>query len=235
MVGCFDRSLVAPGECMAGLGIGPGEFALFGIHDPEERAETLESVLAPTLGRIGDELVGGLSRVTGAPLAVQPARTTRRRSVPCEMFVAFAAGEKAPRAGPYLALAVTRSQLHARVAVRASADRDGAMRRALEREAANFARKGKPFRKLRSYAEWDGEELPEIAPAHSAAFWIELAAALGRDRGNGGAAVDVGIAWSIEEARSLAIGDVLGAFRDLAPVYQLLAGAGARVAPAVSR
>ena len=220
---------------MAGLGIGPGEFAAFGIVDPEGRARALEAVLAPALARVGDELVGGLSRVTGAPLVAQPGRPARRRGAPREMFVAFGAGERGYRAGPYLALAVTRSQLHARVAVRASADRGGAMRRALEREASNLARKGKPFRKLRSYGEWDGELLPEIAPAHSVAFWLELAAELAHERGNGTGGVDVGVAWSIEEARSLAIGDVLGAFRDLAPVYKLLAGAATRRQPVASR
>ena len=43
---------------------------------------------------------------------------------------------------------------------------------------------------------------------------------------------DLGIAWPREEARSLAIGDVLGAFRDLAPVWKLLANAGVKPAPA---
>jgi uncharacterized protein YktB (UPF0637 family) len=209
---------------MAGLGIGPDEFSLFRIHDPEERAGALESILAPALHHIGEELVGGLARMTAAPLTLQPGKVSRRRNAPPEeVFVAFAT-EKGYRAAPYLALAATRAQLHARVAVRAAADRGGTIRRALEREASNLARKGKPFRKLRSYAEWDYEELPEIAPAHSHAFWQELAQDLAHER-NGVAGLDVGVAWSIEEARSLAIGDVLGAFRDLAPLYKLLANA----------
>ncbi len=207
---------------MAGLGIGPEQFALFRIPDPDERAEALEAVVAPALVRIGGELVAGLSRVAGTPLLVHPGKLARRRGgAPEETFVAFCCGEKGYRAEPYLSLAVTRAQLHARVAVRAAADRDGAIRRALEREAPNLARKGKPFRKLRSYAAWDFQELPEIAPAQSAAFWIELAADLGPER-NGGAGIDVGVAWSAEEARSVAVGDVLGAFRDLAPLYKLL-------------
>jgi hypothetical protein len=37
--------------------------------------------------------------------------------------------------------------------------------------------------------------------------------------------MDLGVAWSREEARSLAVGDVLGAFRDLAPLYKLLVNA----------
>jgi hypothetical protein len=33
------------------------------------------------------------------------------------------------------------------------------------------------------------------------------------------------VSWSREEARSLALGDLLGVFRDLAPLYKLLAAA----------
>jgi hypothetical protein len=33
----------------------------------------------------------------------------------------------------------------------------------------------------------------------------------------------VGIAWTREEARSLALGDLLGVFRDLAPLFKVLA------------
>ena len=210
---------------MAGLGIGPEEFALFRIPDPDQRADALEARLQPALDRVAAELVSGLSRVAGESLLVHAVRLVRRKGVaPEELLVAFGASDKGYRAAPYLALATTRSQLHARVAVKASADRDGFMRRALEREAANLARKGKPFRKLRSYSTWDHEELPEIAPAHSIAFWRELADELVPDRnGNGG--IDVGIAWSVEEARSLSIGDVLGVYRDLAPLYKLLSNA----------
>jgi hypothetical protein len=114
---------------------------------------------------------------------------------------------------------VSAGELHARVAARIAADRGGVLHRALEREAVNLARKGKPFRKLRSYQGWDRGELPEIAPAHSTAFWSEQAQALPR------CGFDVGIAWPADEARSLAVGDVLGAFRDLAPLFKLLQNA----------
>jgi hypothetical protein len=95
------------------------------------------------------------------------------------------------------------------------------MREALRREAGNLARKGKPFRKLRHFDGWDYEELPELAPAHSVAFWTELADGLLA----GGTGLDVGVAFSAEEARSLAVGDLLGVFRDLAPLYKVLAAA----------
>jgi len=210
---------------MAGLGLGPDEFALFRIADPEERAQALETKLTPALARVGTLLADGLSRIAGAPLLVQAGRPARRRGqAPEEAFVAFAEGDKGYRAVPYLALAMTRAQLHARVAARSAADRAGAMRRTLEREAASLARKGKPFRKLRNYADWDYEELPEIAPAHSAAFWNELSEALAPKEHLPGL-IDVGVAFSSEEARSLSVGDLLGAFRDLAPLYKLLVNA----------
>ncbi|GEJ55703.1 hypothetical protein AMYX_04440 [Anaeromyxobacter diazotrophicus] len=218
---------------MAGLGIGPEEFALFRIADPDQRARALEDTLVPALARLGAELAAGLSRVVGTPLAPEPGRLARRRDEPPEeVLVAFCAGDRGYRAAPHLALAVSRAHLHARVAARAAADRGGGMRRALLREAQSLARKGKPFRKLRSYAGWEHEELPELAPAHSAAFWCELADALASAASAG---VDVGVAWPAEEARSLAVGDVLGVFRDLAPLYKLLAAGAAVPAPDLTR
>jgi hypothetical protein len=122
---------------------------------------------------------------------------------------------------PYLAVVVTRLHLHARVGVRGESPRRAAMQQALDREAANLARKGKPFRKLREFQAWNFEELPELAPAHSSAFWTEL----GDELAPGGEGLDVGIAWSREEARSLSLGDLLGVFRDLSPLYKILANA----------
>ena len=116
---------------------------------------------------------------------------------------------------------MTRLHLHARVGVRGESPRRAPMQRALEREAVNLAKKGKPFRKLRQFQDWNFEELPELAPAHSPAFWTELGDALAP----GGPGLDVGIAWTREEARSLAIGDLLGVFRDLSPLYKVLANA----------
>ena len=212
---------------MAGLGIGPDQFAIFRMVDPEERADALDGALLPALALVGDGLVAGLSRLAAASLAQQQGKLQRRKGVaPQEVLVAFCPGDKNYQKVPHFALAATRAHLHARVAARSAADRDGAIRRALEREATNLARKGKPFRKLRNYDRWDPdhEELPEIAPAHSAAFWNEVAEALAGDR-NGSGSIDLGIAWTAEEARSLSLGDVLGAFRDLTPLYKLLAGA----------
>ena len=207
---------------MAGLGLGPPDFALFEISDPDERAGELEAKLLPKLAGLGDQCLPGLARVAGKELFVHTGKVPRRKGqAPEELLVAFCDSAKGFRGVPYLGVVVTRLHLHARVGVRGESPRRVAMQRALDREAANLARKGKPFRKLRQFQDWNFEELPELAPAHSAAFWTEL----GDELAPGGAGLDVGIAWTREEARSLSLGDLLGVFRDLSPLYKVLANA----------
>jgi hypothetical protein len=208
---------------MAGLGLGPADFELFGIDDPERRAAALEATLQPKLAAIGAQCLGGLSRLSGRPLHAHPVRAAPRRGhPPGEVLLAFCDTPRGWKGIPFLGVAVTRAHLHARVGVRGDSPRRGAMREALLREAASLARKGKPFRKLRAFSRWDQEELPELAPAHSASFWTELAEGLAP----GGPGLDVGVAFGAEEARCLALGDLLGVFRDLAPIYKLLSAAG---------
>ena len=208
---------------MAGLGLGPPDFELFEIDDPDDRALALEARLQPKLAAVADQCLPGLTRVAGKELFLHSTKVARRKGqAPEELLVAFSDSAKGWRGVPYLAVVMTRLHLHARVGVRGESPRRAPMRLALEREAGNLARKGKPFRKLRQFQDWNFEELPDLAPAHSAAFWTELGDALAP----GGEGLDVGIAWTREEARSLALGDLLGVFRDLSPLYQLLANAG---------
>ena len=207
---------------MAGLGLGPADFELFEIDDPDARAAALETTLQPKLLAIGTQCLGGLARLTGRPLFAHQARPTGRRGqAPGEVLVAFADTPRGWRGIPFLGVAATRSHLHARIGVRGESSRRLAMAEALRRDAANLAKKGKPFRKLRHFDGWDYEELPELAPAHTPAFWQELADRLA----SGGPGIDVGVAFGAEEARSLALGDLLGVFRDLAPLYKVLSAA----------
>jgi uncharacterized protein YktB (UPF0637 family) len=207
---------------MAGLGLGPSDFALFEIPDPDERADELEAKLSPKLAALGEQCVPGLARVAGKELFTHSGKIARRKGhAPEELLVAFSDSAKGFRGLPYLGVVMTRLHLHARVGVRGESPRRAAMQRALEREATNLARKGKPFRKLRQFDDWNFEELPELAPAHSSAFWSEI----GDELAPGGDGLDVGIAWTREEARSLSLGDLLGVFRDLSPLYKVLANA----------
>ena len=210
------------GTRMAGLGLEPSDFELFEIDDPDDRADALEANLQPKLAAIADHCVSGLARVAGKDLFCHSVKVARRKGVPPEeLAVAFSDSAKGWRGVPCLAVVLTRANLHARIGVRGESPRREPMQRALAREAANLARKGKPFRRLRQYLDWNYEELPEIAPAHSPAFWTELGEGLAAGR----AGLDVGVAFTAEEARSLGLGDLLGAFRDLSPLYKLLANA----------
>ncbi len=207
---------------MAGLGLGPSDFALFEIDDPDERAAALDATLQPKLLVLGEQCLQGLGRVAGGELFVHAGKVPRRKGqAPEESLVVFCDSAKGFRGLPYLGVVMTRLHLHARVGVRGESPRRAAMQRALDREAANLAKKGKPFRKLRQFQDWNFEELPELAPAHSAAFWIEL----GEELAPGRPGLDVGISWTREEARSLSVGDLLGVFRDLSPLYKVLANA----------
>jgi uncharacterized protein YktB (UPF0637 family) len=207
---------------MAGLGLGPLDFALFEIDDPDDRAVALEKQLQPKLATLAAQCVPGLSRVAAKELFVHAGKVARRKGqAPEEVLVAFSDSPKGWRGLPYLAVVMTRLHLHARIGVKGESPRRAAMSQALAREAANLAKKGKPFRKLRQFDDWNYEELPELAPAHSSAFWTELGEALGP----GGDGIDVGIAWTCEEARSLSLGDLLGVFRDLSPLYKVLVNA----------
>ena len=207
---------------MAGLGLGPSDFALFEVSDPDERSALFEVKLLPKLAELGAQCLPGLSRVAGKELFAHTGKVPRRKGkAPEELLVAFCESAKGYRGLPFLAVVMTRLHLHARVGVRGESARRAAMQRALDREASNLARKGKPFRKLRHFQDWNFEELPEFAPAHSAAFWAEL----GDELAPGGEGLDVGIAWSREDARSLSLGDLLGVFRDLSPLYKILLNA----------
>jgi hypothetical protein len=208
---------------MAGLGLGPSDFELFEISDPDERAKRLDATVQPKLLRVGDGCLAGLARVAGAELFAHAGKLPRRRgTAPREMLVAFTESPTGYRGLPFLGIVTTRAHLHARIGVRGESPRRAAMQAALAREAANLARRGKPFRRLRQFEGWNHEDLPEPAPAHTPAFWRELADALGP----GGEGLDVGVAFTREEARSLSVGDLLGVFRDLAPLYKVLANAG---------
>lgn len=207
---------------MAGVGFGPSDFALFEIDDPDERGKALEATLLPKLLELGESCRAGLSRVAGHELHVHPARIHHRReAAPEEVLIAFSESARGYRGLPFLGVALTREHLHARVGVRGESPRRPVMQHAVEREAGNLARKGKPFRRLRQFVGWNFEDLPELAPANSDAFWREVAEGLAP----GKPGLDLGIAWTCDEARSVALGDVLGVFRDLAPLYKVLANA----------
>ena len=209
---------------MAGLGLGPPDFALFEIDDPDDRAAALEAKLQPKLAALGEQCLPGTRprRRQGAlrPRREGPAAARGRR--PRRRSSRSPTAPKGYRGVPYLAVVVTRAPPpRARRRPRGVAPPRRDAGRARARGGEPRRRRGSRSASSASSSDWNFEELPELAPAHSAAFWGEL----GDELAPGGAGLDVGIAWTREEARSLSIGDLLGVFRDLSPLYKLLANA----------
>jgi uncharacterized protein YktB (UPF0637 family) len=64
---------------MAGLGLGPPDFALFEVSDPDERADLLEGKLQPKLAELGVQCLPGLSRVAGKELFAHAGKVPRRK------------------------------------------------------------------------------------------------------------------------------------------------------------
>ena len=98
---------------MAGLGLGPPDFALFEIDDPDERAHALEGQLQPKLADIAEECLPGLGRVAGKELFTHPGKLLRRKGqAPEEALVVFSDSPKGWKGVPYLAIVMTRLHLH---------------------------------------------------------------------------------------------------------------------------
>ena len=146
----------------------------------------------------------------------------RKGQAPEEVLVAFSDSPKGYRGVPYLAVVVTRAHLHARVGVRGESARRAAMQRALAREAVNLAKKGKPFRKLRQYQRL---ELRGAARARRGALGRVLAGAGRRSSRRARRGSTSGWPGRSRRRGSLSVGDLLGVFRDLSPLYKVLANA----------
>ena len=101
----FDTLTPSGGLSMAGLGLGPTDFALFDIDDPDERAAALERALQPKLLDLGGQCRSGLVRVAGKELHVHPGRLPRRKgAAPQEVLVAFSESDKGYRGLAFLAV-----------------------------------------------------------------------------------------------------------------------------------
>ena len=163
---------------MAGLGLGPPDFALFEIDDPGRaggRRSRRRS--SPSSSTLGDQCLQGLARVAGKELFVHPGKLPapqgRRRPRRCSSPSPTA--RRATAALPYLAVVVTTrppARARRRPGRVAPASRRCSARSSARRRTSR--RRGSPSASSAQFRDWNFEELPEVAPAHSAAFWPEL-------------------------------------------------------------
>jgi uncharacterized protein YktB (UPF0637 family) len=202
---------------MAGLGFTPSDFAVFRIEGFSARMQEIYARVRPKLVRLGSELAPELARKLHLEFFPHVARHTRRTvNPPPETWAAFGPSPKGYKRYGYLALCISGAGLHARMVVKAEAERRPEMARGL---ASNTALLAKSLRgtTLARYEKWDFKALPAETAADDELF-TALAEGLGKKTG----AMDLGFGWSVRDALRLDRAELLDAYRELEPLYRIV-------------
>jgi uncharacterized protein YktB (UPF0637 family) len=201
---------------MATLGFLRRDFEVFAIEDFSARLAKIDELVTPRLMRLALEFCGELSR-NHLDFFPHISRHIRRAAnPPGETLVAFGPSKAGYKRHGYLALCVSGVGIHARVIVQADADKRSEMAGAIKSKSADLQ---KSFRgtKIQQYRNWDCRELPKSSTA-GADFFDGLADALANKSGG----VDVGFGWLVRDALTIDRAEVLDAFRELQPLYQVI-------------
>jgi uncharacterized protein YktB (UPF0637 family) len=202
---------------MAGLGFTPTDFAVFNIQGFSARMQEIYTRVRPKLVRLGDELAPELARKLHLEFFPHVARHARRTlNPPPETWAAFGPSPKGYKRYGYLALCISGAGLHARMVVKAEADRRPEIARGLKRQAAQLAKSLRGTGVAR-YEKWDFKTLPVQTAADDELF-TALAEGLGKKTGG----MDLGFGWSVRDALRLDRAELLDAYRELEPVYRIV-------------
>lgn len=200
---------------MAGLGFTPADFAVFKVEGFDNRMQQIYAHVRPKLVRLGGELAPELARKLHLEFFPHVAKHARRTvNPPPETWAAFGPSPRGYKRYGYLALCISSAGLHARVVVKAEADRRPEMARALRARGAEIARSLRGT-SIARYDKWDFNTLPAAAPAGGEIF-VALAEAL--DKKTGG--IDLGFGWKVRDALRLDRAELLDAYRELEPLYR---------------
>jgi hypothetical protein len=205
---------------MATLGFIRRDFEVFAVDGFSARLEKIYERLRPRLARLGDELTPDLSRKLRAKVFPHVAKHLRRSAnPPAETWTAWGPSASGYMRYPYLALCISGAGIHARAVVQAEAAHRVEMGRMLKASAGALE---KSFRgnKIQRYEKWDFIKLPRPVAA-TAELFDSLGGALEGKTG----ALDVGFGWRWREAIGLDVDEVLDAFGELRPLYEVLSRA----------
>jgi uncharacterized protein YktB (UPF0637 family) len=202
---------------MARLGFSRGDFEVFSIEGFSARLEKIYERIRPRLVRLGAELTPELSgklRMEFFPHVAKPMR--RAEHPPAETWMAWGPSASGYKRHPYLALCISGVGVHARAIVTAEAEHRAEMARMLNASTSELE---KSFRgnKIQRYEKWDFIKLPKSVRADAELF-AALGAALEKKNGT----IDVGFGWTWREAIGLDLNEVIDAFGELGPLYEVL-------------
>jgi uncharacterized protein YktB (UPF0637 family) len=202
---------------MAGLGFTPNDFAVFKLEGFSARMQEIYARVRPRLVRLGDELAPELARKLHLEFHPHVARHARRTvNPPPETWAAFGPSPRGYKRYGYLALCISGAGLHARMVVKPEADRRAEMACGLKRHAARLA-KSLGGTKVARYDKWNFNSLPVETAADDELF-MALAEGLGKKTGG----LDLGFGWSVRDALRLSRAELLDAYRELEPMYQIV-------------
>jgi uncharacterized protein YktB (UPF0637 family) len=202
---------------MARLGFSRGDYEVFSIEGFSARLEKIYERIRPRLVRLGAELTPELSRKLRMEFFPHVAKHMRRTGAPPgETWMAWGPSAKGLMRHPYLALFISGAGIHARAIVTAEAEHRAEMGRML-RASASALEKSFRGNKIQRYEKWDCIKLPKAVRADAELF-ITLGEALEKKNGT----IDVGFGWTWREAIGLDVDEVIDAFGELGPLYEVL-------------
>jgi uncharacterized protein YktB (UPF0637 family) len=202
---------------VATLGFSRGDFEVFSIEGFSARLEKIYERIRPRLTRLGAELAPELSRKLRREFFPHVAKHMRRNAnPPAETWTAWGPSAGGYMRYPYLALCISGAGIHARAVVKAEAEHRTEMGRLL-RASASALEKSFRGNKIQRYEKWDCIKLPKRVRADAELF-DALGAALEKKNG----AIDVGFGWTWRDAIGLDVNEVLDAFGELGPLYEVL-------------
>ena len=202
---------------MARLSFSRGDFEVFSIEGFSARLEKIYERIRPRLVRLGAELTPELSQKLRTEFFPHVAKHLRRTgSPPAETWMAWGPSASGYKRHPYLALCISGAGVHARAIVTAEAENRTEMGRML-RASASALEKSFRGNKIQRYEQWNFVKLPKPVRADAELF-AALGAALEKKNGT----IDVGFGWTWREAMGLDVNEVIDAFGELGPLYEVL-------------
>ena len=202
---------------MATLGFRSIDFEVFGIEGFGARMEKIYEHVRPKLTRLGNELAPELSQQLNLEFFPHVAKHARRTvNPPPETWVAFGPSPRGYKRYGYLALCISGAGLHARAVVKADAEDRPEMARRLKAFSGQLVMEFAGT-KIARYEKWDFARMPVATPAARELF-ADLSENLCKKTGW----IDLGFGWTVREALRLERGEMIEAFRELAPLYQTL-------------
>jgi uncharacterized protein YktB (UPF0637 family) len=182
---------------MERLGLTRSDFEVFTIGGFAERMARIQEQVRPKLLKIGQQIAPEMARRFDLEFFPHVAKHARRTvNPPPETWCAFGPSPKGYKRYGYLALCVSAAGVHARVVVKNEADRRPQIAQQLRQRARELTRSFAGTL-LARYDNWDFKSLPH----------------------------DVGFGWPVREAVALERAELLDAYGELKPLYEVCTAA----------